>query len=129
MIGPADIDHPDVLAEVRAAFDAYEHALAVGDATVLNAAFWDSPDVVRFGIADRQKGLESIARWRRGQGGLPGRRLSETVVTAFGPDAAVVTTLFGYRGRAAAGRQTQTWIRTVAGWRIVSAHVSETEDG
>jgi hypothetical protein len=40
-------------------------------------------------------------------------------------DVACVTTLFRYPGSAARGRQSQLWLRTVAGWRIVHAHVSE----
>lgn len=128
MIDPADIDRPDVVSEVRAAFDAYEQALLSGDAAHLDSAFWDSPEVVRFGMADRQKGHASISRWRRQQEPLPGRQLSETLVTAFGSDVAVVSTLFGYPDRAGEGRQTQTWVRTGAGWRIVSAHVSEAQD-
>lgn len=106
-------------------FCTYERALLAGDPTSLDAAFWDSPDVVRFGIADRQQGSAAISAWRRQQAPLTGRRLTDTVITTFGADAAVVTTCFGYPARAVEGRQSQTWIRTEAGWRIVSAHVSE----
>ncbi len=125
MIDACDVDRPEVVAEVRAAFLAYEAALVAGDAAALEKAFWASPQTVRFGIADRQRGAAEIARWRRTQGPLPGRRLHETAVTTFGPDAAVTTTLFGYPGRDAGGRQSQTWVRFAEGWRIVAAHVSE----
>jgi hypothetical protein len=37
----------------------------------------------------------------------------------------VVTTLFRYPGTVSIGRQSQTWLRTDVGWRIVNAHVSE----
>ena len=124
MIASHDIDRPEILAEVSAAFNSYEEALLGGDTTALDSAFWDSPDVVRFGIADRQRGIDGIRRWRAGQGPLTGRTLSETTITTFGDDAAVVTTLFAYPGSATDGRQSQTWVRTPGGWRIVSAHVS-----
>jgi hypothetical protein len=65
-------------------------------------------------------------RWRRAQPPLPpGRRLQETTVQAYGPDVAIVTTLFGYPGRDVLGRQSQTWVHLPEGWRIVHAHVSE----
>ena len=36
-----DIDIPGIVAEVRAAFDAYEHALVTNDVEALQQAFWD----------------------------------------------------------------------------------------
>lgn len=53
------------------------------------------------------------------------RRLGRTVITAYGRDAAVASTLF-YRDTAPGkvGRQMQTWIRFAEGWRIVAASVS-----
>jgi hypothetical protein len=53
------------------------------------------------------------------------RKTARTVITTYGRDAAVASTLF-YRdalpGRV--GRQMQTWVRFAEGWRIVAAHVS-----
>ena len=49
----------------------------------------------------------------------------ETVIVAVDDRTAVVSTLFGYPGAAVEGRQTQTWARLGAGWRIIAAHVSE----
>ncbi|NMO92862.1 DUF3225 domain-containing protein [Actinomycetospora sp. TBRC 11914] len=113
-------------AEVREVFDRYERALREADVAVLTELFWDDPRCVRYGVADRQQGAAEIATWRREHPGVPpGRTLRDTVVLALGPDAAVVSTLFGYPGVAAEGRQTQTWARTREGWRIVAAHVSE----
>lgn len=54
----------------------------------------------------------------------PGRRLKDTIITGYGADVAVVTTLFGYPGTDTLGRQSQTWVRLPQGWRIVTAHVS-----
>jgi ketosteroid isomerase-like protein len=112
--------------EVLAVFERYERALRDADVAVLTELFWDDPRCVRYGVADRQHGAAEIAAWRREHPGVPpGRRLRDTVVLALGPDAAVVSTLFGYPGHPAEGRQTQTWARTPEGWRIVAAHVSE----
>ena len=52
------------------------------------------------------------------------RRLVDTVITTFGDDVGVANTLFVPDGSDAVGRQSQTWVRTDVGWRIVSAHVS-----
>ncbi|MEU1587075.1 AtzH-like domain-containing protein [Micromonospora sp. NPDC005710] len=120
-----EIDRTDVVAEVAAAFADYERALADGDADLICGYFWDSERTVRFGLADHQYGLEEQRKWRAAQPPLPaGRQLVDTIVTAFGPDLAVVTTRFGDAGTAATGRQTQTWVRLPVGWRIVTAHVS-----
>ncbi|GAA3298885.1 MULTISPECIES: oxalurate catabolism protein HpxZ [Dactylosporangium] len=120
------IDRPDVVAEVTAAFHDYEKALVANDVGALDAWFWSSPDVTRFGIADRQTGAAQLHAWRAAQPPLPpGRRLLETRVTTFGTDFATVTTLFDYPGTAdRPGRQSQTWVRLPEGWRIVHAHVS-----
>ena len=119
-----DIDRPEVIAEVTAAFEAYERALVANDVDGILSFFADR--AVRFGIADQQAGIEEQARWRRAQGALPpGRRLKDTTVHAYGADSAVVTTLFGYPGSDVLGRQSQTWVRFPSGWRIVHAHVSE----
>lgn len=110
--------------EVRAAFEAYERALVANDVEAMLGFF--APGAVRYGIADQQVGLDEQRRWRLAQPPLPpGRRLKDTRVQLFGADVAVVTTLFGYPGSDVLGRQTQTWVRMPAGWRIVTAHVSE----
>jgi len=124
------VDRPDVVAEVRAAFERYERALADGDVAVLTELFWDDPRCVRFGVADRQQGGAAIAEWRRTHPTVPaGRQLRDTRVLAVDASAAVVTTLFSYPDGAAEGRQSQTWVRFAEGWRIVAAHVSEISSG
>ncbi|MCE0764795.1 DUF3225 domain-containing protein [Pseudonocardia kujensis] len=131
--GAADprVDQPEVVAGVRTVFERYERALREADVATLTELFWADPRCVRYGVADRQHGAEEIAAWRRAHPGVPpGRTLSETVVLAVGEATAVVSTLFGYPGRATEGRQTQTWVRFPGleghgGWRIVAAHVSE----
>jgi hypothetical protein len=125
--GAADpvVDDPAVHAAVSAVFARYEAALLAGDHAVLDELFWASPATVRFGVADHQWGTDELRTWRATQGPLTGRRLHDTRITTFGTDTAVVTTLFRYPGRTVVGRQSQTWVRMPAGWRIVSAHVSE----
>ncbi len=120
------LDRPDVVADVRAAFERYERALTAGDVAVLTELFWDDPRCVRFGVADRQQGASAIAAWRAAHPSVPaGRRLSGTRILAIDDRTAVVTTLFGYPDGAVEGRQSQTWARFDEGWRIVAAHVSE----
>ena len=122
------IDRPDVVAEVTAAFTDYEEALVADDAE--RAVSFFAPGAVGFGIADRQTGRAEQLAWRRAQPPLPpGRRLKDTVVTTYGADLAVVTTLFGYPGSDVLGRQSQTWVRLEPGWRIVTAHVSHPPEG
>jgi hypothetical protein len=47
-----------------------------------------------------------------------------TIITTYGEDFATANTEFQSAGRPTPGRQSQTWIKTQEGWRIVSAHVS-----
>ena len=72
----AVLDLPEVLTQVRAAFERYERALAAGDVAVLTELFWDDPQCVRYGVADRQYGADEIAAWRRTGG--PRRRSGRT---------------------------------------------------
>ena len=124
-----DVDRPAVVAEVRAAFEAYEAALVAHDLPALDAAFWADPRVVRFGIRDDQVGVDAIAAWRRASGPVTsGRVLHDTTITTFGSDVAIVATKFtddvpGF------GRQSQVWMRVGGTWCIVGAHVSRVDDG
>jgi hypothetical protein len=119
-----EIDRPDVVAEVTAAFEAYERALVANDVGAMLGFF--AGRALRYGISDQQTGLDEQRRWREAQPPLPaGRHLKDTAVQAYGRDTAVVTTLFGYPGSDVLGRQSQTWVRLPSGWRIVHAHVSE----
>ncbi|MBV8030848.1 MAG: DUF3225 domain-containing protein, partial [Betaproteobacteria bacterium] len=44
---------PEVVEEVTAVFQRYEKALNDNDVAVLDELFWDSPDVVRYGIREQ----------------------------------------------------------------------------
>jgi len=120
------INKPEVLAEVEAVFDRYEVALTGNDVAVLDELFCPEPTTIRYGGAENLYGIEAIRAYRlaRPSAGLQ-RRLADTVITTYGDDFATASTLF-YRDTAPGkvGRQTQTWIRTAAGWRVVAAHVS-----
>jgi hypothetical protein len=120
------IDLPDVVAEVRAAFERYEEALTSNDVAVLGELFRNDPRTIRYGIAENLYGHDEIQAFRgaRSPVGLM-RRIERTVVTAYGRDTAVASTLF-YRDNVPGkvGRQMQTWVRFPEGWRIVAASVS-----
>jgi hypothetical protein len=121
-----DIDLPDVVAEVRAAFDAYERALVSNDVDTLDALFRDDPRTIRFGGTETLFGYAEIKAFRaaRSPVGLA-RTISNTVITTYGRDVAVASTLFRRDSMVGkVGRQMQTWVRFPEGWRVVAAHVS-----
>jgi len=121
-----EVDLPDVVAEVAAQFKRYEAALVSNDVAVLGDLFRADPRTLRYGIGENLYGYEAIKAFRaaRSPVGLM-RRTDKTVITAYGLDAAVASTLF-YRDSAPGrvGRQMQTWVRFPEGWKIVAAHVS-----
>jgi hypothetical protein len=121
-----DIDLPDVLAEVTAQFARYERALVSNDVAVLDELFRDDSRTLRYGIGENLYGYSEIMAFRaaRPSVGLM-RKTARTVITSYGRDMAVASTLF-YRETAPGkvGRQMQTWVRFAEGWRIVAAHVS-----
>ncbi|MBR1143526.1 oxalurate catabolism protein HpxZ [Bradyrhizobium sp. AUGA SZCCT0431] len=122
-----DIDLPDVLTEVSAQFARYEAALVSNDVAVLDELFRNDLRTLRYGINENLYGYEAIMAFRAGRSpvGLM-RTTDKTVITTYGRDTAVASTLF-YRdvwSGKKVGRQMQTWIRFPEGWRIVAAHVS-----
>lgn len=124
------VNEPDVLAQVTAAVDAYEIALMTNDVEALDAFFRDAPETVRYGVAENLYGFEAIAAFRIGRaGGSPQRSRLRTEITTFGRDVAIANVEFLREGAKRPGRQSQTWILTQNGWKIVSAHVSLLQDG
>jgi ketosteroid isomerase-like protein len=121
-----EIDIPEVRAEVEAAFAKYERALVTNDVAALDRLFFDRPTTIRYGIAENLHGYPEIAAFRAGRSpvGLA-RTLERTVITTYGRDFAVASTLFRRdSAHGKIGRQMQTWVRTADGWRVVAAHVS-----
>jgi hypothetical protein len=119
------INLPEVLAEVTAVFARYEDALVNNRIDVLDELFWNSPTTIRYGAAENLIGFAAIQAFRaaRPSTGLA-RRLSNTVITTYGLDAATAMTEFHRDGSTRIGRQSQTWVRMPQGWRVVAAHVS-----
>ena len=121
-----EVDLPDVVAEVTAQFERYEKALVSNDVAVLDALFRADARTLRYGIGENLYGYEAIMAFRaaRSPAGLM-RKTAKTVITTYGRDTAVASTLF-YRDSAPGkvGRQMQTWVRFAEGWKIVAAHVS-----
>jgi hypothetical protein len=124
------VDLPEVLAEVTAEFARYEQALVTNDVAVLDELFRDDPRTLRYGGGENLYGYREIMAFRaaRPSVGLM-RRTDRTVITTYGRDTAVASTLF-YRDSAPGkvGRQMQTWVRFAQGWKIVAAHVSAIDE-
>ena len=121
-----EIDQPEVVAEVTAAFEKYERALVTNDVKVLDEIFHRDPRTIRYGGTEILYGYDEISAFRaaRNPAGLQ-RTISKTVITTYGRDFAVASTLFHrdvMPGKI--GRQMQTWVRFAEGWRVVAAHVS-----
>lgn len=120
-----DINLPDVVAEVTAACERYETALVNNQVEVLDTLFWNSPHTLRYGAGENLYGYEAIRAFRatRSPQGLA-RRVLRTAITTYGNDFATANLEFQRDGSDRIGRQSQTWLRTPEGWRVVSAHVS-----
>jgi hypothetical protein len=127
-----EINLPWVVDEVTAAFRRYEEALCANDVATLNRLFWDSGFTVRYGSGEQLYGFDAIAAFRATREPPGARLLQHTIITSYGNDCATACTEFQRPGFGEAfprkiGRQTQTWLRTPAGWKVVAAHVSIVE--
>jgi hypothetical protein len=120
-----EVNIPDVLAEVTLACERYERALVGNDVAVLDELFWDSPHTLRYGATENLYGYAAIGAFRanRPSKGLE-RAVLKTVITTYGRDFATCNLEFQREGASKSGRQSQTWMRTPQGWRVVAAHVS-----
>jgi hypothetical protein len=127
MSATPQVNDPAAVAELTAAFAAYERALVGNDIAALNRMFWDSPLTLRYGTREHELlySHAEIAEFRRKRGAIDQRRtLRNTRIVTFGNDFGVANTEYVPAGSDEVGRQSQTWVRTVDGWKIVSAHVS-----
>ncbi|MDP2298142.1 MAG: oxalurate catabolism protein HpxZ [Pseudolabrys sp.] len=121
-----EIDRPEVVAEVTAAFEGYEKALVTNDVDALNGFFRDDPRTIRYGAGENLYGFAEIMAFRTGRSpvGLA-RTRSKTVITTYGTTFATASTLFERPSAAGKiGRQMQTWVKFAEGWQVVAAHVS-----
>jgi hypothetical protein len=120
-----EINRPDVVAEVDAAFMNYERALTENVVEDLTEMFWDSPLTLRYGAAEMLYGAKAIHDFRaaRPSGARP-RELIRYIITTFGDASATANAEFRVASDGRLGRQSQTWVKFGGAWRIVSAHVS-----
>jgi hypothetical protein len=120
-----EINIPEVVAEVTAAFQRYERALVVNDVEVLDSLFWNNANTLRFGIAENLYGYDAIASFRGSRPPMDlTRELKNTKIVSYGRDFATANTEFQRVGSSMTGRQSHVWVRTGEGWRIAAAHVS-----
>jgi hypothetical protein len=121
-----DIDLPEVVAEVKAAFDKYEKALVSNDVETLDAMFRDDARTIRYGATEILYGYSEIAAFRAARSPVAlGRTISRTVITTYGREFATASTLYERPSAPGKiGRQMQTWVKFPGGWRVVAAHVS-----
>ena len=121
-----EIDLPEVLAEVIAAFERYEKALTTNDVAVLDELFHNDPRTIRYGGGENLYGYAEIMAFRsaRSSANLE-RTTSRTVITTYGREFAIASTLF-HRAvlPGKVGRQMQSWVKFPEGWRVVAAQVS-----
>lgn len=120
-----EINLPEIVAEVTEAFHRYETALVSNDVAVLDELFWQSPYTIRYGATENLYGYDAIAAFRAGRSAANlDRTLKNTTITTYGRDFATANTEFDRPNLGQTGRQSQTWLRTDQGWRVVAAHVS-----
>ena len=121
-----DIDLPEVVAEVREAFERYEKALVTNDVATLDTLFSKDERTIRYGVGENLYGHKEVAAFRAGRPPINLMRTrARTVITTYGRDFAVASTLFhrdSLIGKV--GRQMQSWVRLEDGWKVVAAHVS-----
>ena len=118
-----EINHPQTLAEVTQHFNRYQQAIVDNNVAVLNELFWNNALTLRYGTGENLYGHAAIAAFRGARDPAAAARVvGKTIVTTYGRDAATTNCEFTRGNRH--GRQNQSWIRTLEGWRIVAAHVS-----
>ena len=108
-------------------FARYEAALVGNDRAVLDELFWNSAHTLRYGFSENHYGHADIRVFRASLPlQSPLRELLRTVITTYGRDFATANVEFRRQGAGnqQIGRQSQTWMRTDEGWRVVAAHVS-----
>lgn len=123
-----ELNIPEVVAEVRAAFERYDRGLDENDVAVLDDSFWASEHTLRYGVGENLYGHAMIAAFRASrtpaQHAARARRLENTRIVTFGRDFAVANTEYLILATGRRGRQSQSWARFAEGWKVVAAHVS-----
>ena len=123
------VNIPEVIEEVTRAFMAYEKALFENDVDIINRLFWNDTKTLRYGPNGTLISHEALSAFRRNRVTDGVRRiLKNTSIVTFGRDYAVANTEANDENIPGTVRQSQTWVRTDEGWKIVSAHVSYLQD-
>ena len=118
-------DEAAVVAEIRAAFEAYEAALQANDVPALIAFFWQDARAVRMTTDGGLYGIEAITAFRRGRDAEDiARELLRVEIVALSPDIGLAVAEYRRLGSGRRGAQSQVWTRRLEGWRIAAAHVS-----
>jgi hypothetical protein len=121
------VNDPEVIAELSQVYSQYETALVTNDIPTMQRLFWASPHVVRFGASENLHGIDEIEAFRlaRPTANLA-RKITRLDITTFGKNFGCINLEFERKkdGVVISGRQSQTWVRMLEGWRIVAAHVS-----
>ena len=121
-----EINIPEIVEEVTAAFMSYEKALLANDVDVIDELFWKDEKTLRYGPNGTVVSHAALSAFRRGRDIGPWERtLNDTYIVTFGRDFAVANTESTRPSSDSISRQSQTWARMPEGWRIVSAHVSD----
>ena len=121
-----EINIPEIVEEVTAAFMSYEKALLANDVDVIDELFWKDEKTLRYGPNGTVVSHAALSAFRRGRDIGPWERtLNDTYIVTFGRDFAVANTESTRPSSDGISRQSQTWARMPEGWRIVSAHVSD----
>ena len=124
-----DVNIPEIVEEVKAVFMSYEKAITENDVNMINHLFWNDAKTLRYGPNGTLISHEALSAFRRNRVTDGVRRvLKNTSIVTFGRDYAVANTEADDENFSGTVRQSQTWVRTDEGWKIVSAHVSYLQD-
>ena len=125
MVNQQQVNLPEVVAEITKIFHEYEQALMTNEVEKLNQYFWQDDRVTRYGIADRQWGIQELVTYRQATPAPDFTRTLEHLrVSTFDQNTAICQVEFVRSDTTLRGFQTQTWVKILGVWRIVSAHVS-----
>ena len=106
-----EIDLPEVMAEVTAAFNRYEKALVTNDLEVLDDTFHVDPRTIRYDGSEILCGFEEIAAFPAPRAPTPGPSSPPTAATLPWPRRCFTARPC----RARFGQQMQTWVRLADG--------------
>ena len=85
------INDPEIVAELRALYPRYEHALVTNNVEILVEMFWAGPEVMRFGVTENLYGPDELEAFRKAR---PIANLARTItrldIVTFGRDFASI---------------------------------------